>query len=51
MIASQLFDAWPWDPQILSGATLLLVLAAIVSAAIPAHRAARVDAMVALRHD
>jgi CheY-like chemotaxis protein len=48
-MASQLFDVSPWDPQILSGATLLLLLAALVSASIPARRATRVDPMVALR--
>ena len=51
LIASQLFNVRPWDPQILSGATLLLVLAALVSAIIPARRATQVDPMIALRHE
>lgn len=51
LLASQLFDVRPWDPLILSGATLLLVLAALVSAIVPAHRATQVDPMVALRHE
>ena len=51
LIASQLFDVRPWDAQILSGATLLLVLAALVAATIPARRAPQVDPMVALRHE
>jgi hypothetical protein len=49
LIASQLFDVRPWDPQILSGATLILVLAALVSATIPARRATQADPMVALK--
>jgi predicted permease len=51
LIASQLFDVRPGDPQILSAATLVLVLAALVSATIPARRATHVDPMVALRHE
>ena len=51
LIASQLFDVRPWDPQLLAGATLLLVLATLVSAIIPARRATHVDPMVALRHE
>jgi putative ABC transport system permease protein len=51
LIASQLFNVRPWDPQILSGATLLLGLAALVAGVIPAHRATKVDPMVALRHE
>ena len=51
LIASQLFDVTPWDPRILSSATLLLALAALISATIPARRATLVDPMVALRHE
>jgi ABC-type antimicrobial peptide transport system permease subunit len=39
------------SPTILSGATLLLLLATLVSAVIPARRATQVDPMVALRHE
>jgi putative ABC transport system permease protein len=49
LIASQLFGVRPWDPLMLSGATLLLALAALIAAVIPARRAASVDPMQALR--
>ena len=49
LMASQLFGVTPWDPMILSAAPVLLVLAALIAAAIPAHRAASVDPADALR--
>jgi ABC-type antimicrobial peptide transport system permease subunit len=49
LIASQLFNIRPWDPRILFGAALLLGLAALISAIVPARRATNVDPMVALR--
>jgi predicted permease len=49
LIASQLFGVSPWDPLILSVAALLLGLAALIAAVIPARRAASVDPMQALR--
>jgi len=51
LITSQLFGVRPWDPLMLSGATLLLGLAALIAAVIPARRATRVDPMVALRYE
>jgi len=51
LIASQLFGVRPWDPLMLSGATLLLSLSALIAAVIPARRATRVDPMVALRYE
>jgi putative ABC transport system permease protein len=51
VIASQLFGVRPWDPLMLSGATLLLALATLTAAVIPARRASRVDPMIALRHE
>jgi len=50
-IASQLFGVEPWNPLMLGLATLLLVLTALGAAAIPAHRAAAVDPMQALRSE
>src|SRR2546430_381068 len=43
LIASQLFGVRPWDALLLSSATLVLGLAALTAAAIPARRATRVD--------
>jgi putative ABC transport system permease protein len=51
LIASQLFGVQPWDPGMLSGAALLLGLAALTAAIIPARRATSVDPMVALRYE
>jgi predicted permease len=49
LMASQLFGVTPWDPMILSAAPVLLVLAALIAAAIPARRAARLNPAEALR--
>jgi putative ABC transport system permease protein len=49
LIASQLFGVKPWDPLMLGAATVLLALAALVAAVIPAQRAAGLDPVVALR--
>jgi hypothetical protein len=51
LIASRLFGVRPWDPLVLSLATLLLGVAALIAAAIPARRATHVEPMVALRHE
>ena len=51
LIASQLFGITPWNPLLLAGATVLLGLAALVAAAIPARRAASIDPMQALRSE
>jgi putative ABC transport system permease protein len=49
--ASQLFGIRPWDPGMLALATLLLAVAALAAAAIPARRAASIDPMWALRSE
>jgi predicted permease len=49
LMTTQLFDVQPWDPAMLVAATLLLTLAGLVAAVIPAWRAAGVEPMVALR--
>jgi predicted permease len=49
LMTSQLFGVSPWDPRMLTIATLLLCAAALLASWIPAARAASVDPMVALR--
>ncbi|HEY7390013.1 MAG TPA: ABC transporter permease [Bryobacteraceae bacterium] len=51
VIASRLFGVKPWDPLLLSGATLLLGLATLIAAVIPARRAVSVDPVQALRSE
>jgi predicted permease len=49
LMTHQLFGVSPWDPRMLTIATLLLCAAALLASWIPAARAASVDPMVALR--
>jgi predicted permease len=49
LMTAQLFGVKPWDPVMLTLATLLLGLAALLASVIPAWRAAGVEPMVALR--
>jgi ABC-type antimicrobial peptide transport system permease subunit len=51
LIASRLFGVGATDPATLALATVIVVAAAALAAALPARRAARVDPMVALRCD
>jgi putative ABC transport system permease protein len=51
LMSDQLFGVKPWDPIMLMLATLLLGLAALLASVIPAHRAAGVDPIVALRNE
>ena len=49
LIASQLFGVAPWNPLLLAGGAVLLGVAALVAAVIPAQRAASIEPMQALR--
>jgi predicted permease len=51
LMTGQLFGVKPWDPTMLTLATLLLALAALLASLIPAQRAASVEPMVALRSE
>jgi len=50
-IESMLFGLKRTDPAAMAGAIVLLILAAQLAAYLPARRAARVDPLVALRHE
>jgi putative ABC transport system permease protein len=49
LMIQQLYDVAPWDPRMLTIATLLLCVAALLASWTPAARAASVEPMVALR--
>jgi putative ABC transport system permease protein len=50
-MASLLYETRPTDPLSYVGVSLLLTTVAAVASYVPAHRASRVDPMVALRYD
>ena len=49
LLASQLFEIKPGDPVTLIGAALLMLMVALAASWIPAHRATKVDPLIALR--
>src|SRR5262249_51893114 len=51
LVASFLFGLTPQDPLSLIAATLILIAITVLAGYIPAHRATRVDPMVALRYE
>jgi putative ABC transport system permease protein len=48
---SMLFGLKPYDPATLAMATALLAVVAVAASCLPAHRASKVDPMVALRYE
>ena len=51
LLQSLLFEVTPTDPATLGGVSAAVLIVAAISTVAPARRAARVDPMVALRHE
>jgi ABC-type antimicrobial peptide transport system permease subunit len=51
LLSAQLFKVKPLDPLTFAAVPLILLGVALAAACLPARRAARVDPLVALRHD
>jgi ABC-type antimicrobial peptide transport system permease subunit len=51
IIATQLWGVSPYDPWTLTCVPVVLLVTGLVACWLPARRAARVDPLVALRHE
>ena len=51
LMTTLLYQVNPTDPVVLAGVTLLLAAVASVAGLLPARRAARIDPLIALRHE
>jgi putative ABC transport system permease protein len=51
LMASLLFEVRPADPAAFTAVPLILIATALAASWIPARKAARVDPLVALRHE
>jgi predicted permease len=51
LLSSLLVGLSPWDPATFASVVAVLLLAALAACLVPARRAARVDPLLALRHD
>jgi predicted permease len=51
LVANLLFNVTPTDAATFAGAAALLCVAAFIASFVPAHRATKVDPMIALRHE
>jgi ABC-type antimicrobial peptide transport system permease subunit len=50
-VSAQLYGIQPRDPVIAGSTVLLLTIVSVAAGLIPAHRASRIDPIMALRHE